>query len=313
MEFVMGGASGMGAVLFTNPFDVIKTRLQLQGELKAKGKYIVHYKGFFHAFYAVARAEGILALHKGLVPALWYQLCLNGLRLGGYDWANRRGWTKNKAGEISTPKRIVVAAFAGCAGSCAASPFYLVKTHLQSQAADSVAVGYQHQHAGSASALRKIYQEGGVVGLWRGVMSSLPRICVGSVSQILTFEMCKEYLGKYEVFSERPLLNTFTSSMTGGIAITLFMTPFDVVMTRLYNQGTDAEGRGLLYRGVTDCFIKMWKTEGIRGYFKGFMPNYIRLGPHTVLCFVFWDELRDFQRNLMNRQPINSNAESAKS
>jgi len=36
----------------------------------------------------------------------------------------------------------------------------------------------------------------------------------------------------------------------------------------------------------------MWKTEGIRGFFKGFMPNYIRLGPHTVLCFVFWDALR---------------------
>lgn len=39
------------------------------------------------------------------------------------------------------------------------------------------------------------------------------------------------------MFAKRPLLNTFVSSMVGGIVVTLCMTPFDVVMTRLYNQG----------------------------------------------------------------------------
>jgi hypothetical protein len=41
----------------------------------------------------------------------------------------------------------------------------------------------------------------------------------------------------FQIFSKKPLLNTFTSSMVGGIVVTLCMTPFDVVMTRLYNQG----------------------------------------------------------------------------
>jgi solute carrier family 25 protein 34/35 len=75
--------------------------------------------------------------------------------------------------------------------------------------------------------------------------------------------------------------------------------------------GTDAQGRGLLYRGVVDCFIKMWKTEGIHGFFKGFMPNYTRLGPHTVLCFVFWDALRELRSKLMSRQHMeDENVES---
>jgi len=68
--------------------------------------------------------------------------------------------------------------------------------------------------------------------------------------------------------------------------------------------GTDAQGRGLLYRGLVDCFIKMWKTEGIHGFFKGFMPNYTRLGPHTVLCFVFWDALRGVQNKHMDMRRI---------
>lgn len=68
--------------------------------------------------------------------------------------------------------------------------------------------------------------------------------------------------------------------------------------------GTDAQGRGLLYRGLVDCFIKMWRTEGIHGFFKGFMPNYTRLGPHTVLCFVFWDALRGVRNKHMDMQHI---------
>jgi len=131
MEFVLGGVAAIGAGFFTNPLDVIKTRLQLQGELQARGMYTVHYRGFIHAFYAVAKADGVLALQKGLVPALWYQLCLNGVRLGTYDFAEKRGWTKNIEGETSTPKCIIVGALAGCWGAFTGSPFYLVRVLRQ--------------------------------------------------------------------------------------------------------------------------------------------------------------------------------------
>lgn len=33
MDFLVGGAAGVGAGFFSNPFDVVKTRMQLQGEL----------------------------------------------------------------------------------------------------------------------------------------------------------------------------------------------------------------------------------------------------------------------------------------
>lgn len=72
----------------------------------------------------------------------------------------------------------------------------------------------------------------------------------------------------------------------------LMMTPFDVVSTRLYNQGTDKAGRGLLYRGVTDCFVRIFSTEGLLGFYKGCGASLFRLGPHTVLSLVIWNELQ---------------------
>lgn len=82
MEFALGGLAAMGAGFFTNPLEVIKTRMQLQGELSARNKYVVQYKNVFHGGYIIAKHDGILALQAGLVPGLWFQLCLNGFRLG---------------------------------------------------------------------------------------------------------------------------------------------------------------------------------------------------------------------------------------
>ena len=57
MEFGIGAVAACGACLLTNPIDVLKTRMQLQGELRARGHYAVVYKNILHAAYAVAKAS----------------------------------------------------------------------------------------------------------------------------------------------------------------------------------------------------------------------------------------------------------------
>lgn len=79
-EYILAGLGASLAGVFTNPLEVIKTRIQLQGELQVRGKYTVHYRNVFHAFYTVAKFEGISALQKGLIPAVWVQFVLNGSR-----------------------------------------------------------------------------------------------------------------------------------------------------------------------------------------------------------------------------------------
>ncbi|XP_071446189.1 solute carrier family 25 member 35-like [Hetaerina americana] len=298
MEFAVGGLAAMGAGFFTNPMEVIKTRMQLQGELRSRGLYTVHYRNFFHAMYTVAKVDGVTALQKGLVPALWYQLALNGVRLGAYQFAENQGWTLNKNGQTSAPKSIIIGALAGCAGSFTGSPLYLVKTHLQSQATGSIAVGHQHQHSGMGQALMGIYKQYGIQGLWRGVMGSMNRVLVGSAAQLSTFTITKEWLEEKHIFQPNSLMNTILGSMLCSIVAGILMTPFDVISTRLYNQGVDKSGRGLMYTGVYDCFTKTLQAEGMYGFYKGFTASYARLGPHFILTLLFWDILKDFQKKL---------------
>lgn len=70
------------------------------------------------------------------------------------------------------------------------------------------------------------------------------------------------------------------------------MTPFDVIATRLFNQGVDGNGKGLLYRNFVDCFIKTFRYEGARGLYKGFVAMYWRIAPHTILNLTFWDQFK---------------------
>lgn len=85
--------------------------------------------------------------------------------------------------------------------------------------------------------------------------------------------------------------------MASGVAVVACMTPFDVVSTRLYNQGLDANGKGLLYKNVFDCFLKVFQKEGLWGFYKGWGASLFRLGPHTVLSLVFWNETRKMYFN----------------
>lgn len=57
--FTAGALAACGAVTVTNPMEVVKTRLQLQGELAAKGQVKKVYTGVFQALRIIAMNEGI--------------------------------------------------------------------------------------------------------------------------------------------------------------------------------------------------------------------------------------------------------------
>ncbi|XP_019367120.1 PREDICTED: solute carrier family 25 member 34 [Gavialis gangeticus] len=167
-----------------------------------------------------------------------------------------------------------------------------VKTHLQAQTVAAVAVGHQHNHQSVSGAFETIYRKQGIVGLWRGVNGAVPRVMVGSAVQLATFASAKDWVRKRKWFKEDSWMVALAAGMISSVAVAVAMTPFDVVSTRLYNQPVDELGVGKLYRGLLDCFVQISGKEGVLALYKGIGPAYLRLGPHTILSLLFWDELR---------------------
>ncbi|PWA22625.1 hypothetical protein CCH79_00001997 [Gambusia affinis] len=297
MDFILGGGAACGACLFTNPLEVVKTRMQLQGELKSRGTYQVYYRNVFHAFYTIGKVDGLAGLQKGLVPGLFYQFFMNGVRLGSYAIIESAGYIHTN-GRVSAVKTTLAGASAGVVGAVMGSPVYLVKTHLQSQSTSSIAVGHQHRHEGMIHALKVIYRQHGILGLWRGSSAAIPRVSIGSATQLSTFSSSKELVVDLKVFPQDSWLVPLSAGLISSVMVVLAMTPFDVVSTRLYNQPVDHLGKGQLYKGFSDCFSKTLKKEGLTGLYKGLGASYFRLGPHTILSLFFWDELRKLYQKL---------------
>ncbi|KAB5536750.1 hypothetical protein PHYPO_G00110980 [Pangasianodon hypophthalmus] len=286
LDFTLGSLACCGACVFTNPLEVVKTRLQLQGELQARGSYHQHYRGVLQALWLVGRTDGLRGLQKGLAAGLLYQGLMNGVRLSFYSYTQVSGISDVPGGNVAS------GAAAGALGAFIASPAYLVKTHLQAQSVEAIAVGHQHNHQGISSAFATIYRREGLMGLWRGVNGAVPRVMVGSAAQLATFSSSKEWLTHTQWFSPDSWLIALMAAMVSGVAVAITMTPFDVISTRLYNQPVDELRKGRFYTGFLDCLVKVSRTEGVLGLYKGMGPVFMRLAPHTVLSMLLWDVLR---------------------
>ncbi|KAJ1916808.1 Mitochondrial oxaloacetate carrier protein, partial [Tieghemiomyces parasiticus] len=189
--FMAGGLAACGAVTFTNPMEVVKTRLQLQGEkLIPSGSTRTGAPrlrlGTLSTLTFLFRSEGLAGLQKGLGTAYLYQLCLNGTRLGLYtptkDFFTRHLTEATAAGEVPrnrTAVNVLSGMVAGIAGACVGSPLYLIKTRMQSYST-AAGVGHQHHYTGTWGALRRILRQDGVRGLFRGMDASMVRTGVGS-------------------------------------------------------------------------------------------------------------------------------------
>lgn len=143
------------------------------------------------------------------------------------------------------------------------------------------------------TALKTIYQARGIRGLYRGVLGNVPRATLGSGAQLATFEPTKQFMRRHNLQFNNSICNSLVCGLTAGSIMSIAITPPDIIITRLYNQPLNDSGKGTYYSGVIDCFIKVLKTEGLSGLYKGFWPTYLRIAPHSTLVLLFYDQAKE--------------------
>lgn len=300
-SFIAGGIAACGAVTASHPFETVKIRLQLQGELQAKDVAVKKYKGVLHGVSVVAKNEGIKGLYRGIGCAYIYQILLNGCRLGFYEplRASTTNLFFNNPNVQSLGVNVFSGAASGILGAMAGSPFFLVKTRLQSYS-PTLPVGTQHKYRNAFDGLRQIYNAEGIRGLYRGMGASMVRTGAGSSVQLPTYFFAKRRLMRHAGMEDGPALHLLSSACSGFV-VCCFMHPPDTVMARMYNQ------HGNLYSGIFDCLYKTVSTEGVLAVYKGFFAHLARILPHTILTLTFAEQTNKMVRAIENRillQPI---------
>jgi len=92
-------------------------------------------------------------------------------------------------------------------------------------------------------------------------------------------------------YDRKDLRTQFLSATIAGLAMSITVSPFDNLRTRLMNQPTDAK----IYNGFVDCAVKTFKADGVAGFYRGFFAIWGRFAPQATLQLVVFEKVSRYR------------------
>ncbi|KAL2501377.1 Mitochondrial substrate carrier family protein [Forsythia ovata] len=190
-------------------------------------------------------------------------------------------------------KELIAGGVAGGFAKTAVAPLERVKILFQTRRTEFHSLGL-------LGTFQKIAKTEGLLGFYRGNGASVARIVPYAALHYMTYEEYRRWiiLGIPGI-GRGPVLDLIAGSFAGGTAV-LSTYPLDLVRTKLAYQVIDSSKlnvKGLIpkeqvYRGIWNCFSKIWQEAGIRGLYRGVAPSLYGIFPYAGLKFYFYEEMK---------------------
>lgn len=290
LQFVFGGLAGMGATMIVQPFDVAKTRMQLSQATQG-----ARAPGPFQVLRGIVVHEGAAKLYAGLSAGLFRQVTYTTTRLGVYgvllEELTRYRRTQMPAGaEIQRRDDALPFSWKAIAGLTAGAIGALVGTPaevalIRMMADGRLAPERRRNYRSVFDALFRIVREEGVLTLWRGALPTVGRAALLNMAQLGTYSQAKEMILNTGLIGDHLGTHMLASTLS-GFAATCVSLPLDNAKTKLQQM------QGREYRGMLEALVKTSRTEGVRALWRGFLPYFLRLTPHTIGAFVLLEQLK---------------------
>ncbi|KAF9297077.1 mitochondrial aspartate-glutamate transporter agc1 [Linnemannia elongata] len=156
-ELIAGGVAGGSQVVFTNPLEIVKIRLQVAGEaaksLDAPRPGAV----------AIVRNLGIIGLYKGASACLLRDIPFSAIYFPVYAHLKKDVFKEGPDHRLAISELLIAGAVAGMPAAYFTTPADVIKTRLQVEAKKG-----QSSYNGIRDAARKIYAEEGFRAFFKG-------------------------------------------------------------------------------------------------------------------------------------------------
>jgi len=177
--------------------------------------------------------------------------------------------------------KIAAGVTTGALGITVANPTDLVKVRMQAEG--KLPEGVPKKYPSAVSAYGIIAKEEGLLGLWRGLGPNIGRNSVVNAAELASYDQIKQTLMKVFGMPDTAVTHS-ASALCAGLLAVAVGSPVDVVKSRMMGSSE--------YTGMFDCFAKTFKNDGPLGFYKGFLPNYARLGSWNVIMFLTLEQIK---------------------
>ncbi|XP_002740606.1 electrogenic aspartate/glutamate antiporter SLC25A12, mitochondrial-like [Saccoglossus kowalevskii] len=171
-ECLAGGCAGGSQVMFTNPLEIVKIRLQVAGELSGPRIGAV----------SVIKSLGFFGLYKGARACFLRDIPFSAIYFPCY--AHMKLYTANSEGVNGPLSLLLSATVAGAPAAALTTPADVIKTRLQ-----VVARAGQTQYSGVIDCARKVMQEEGFMAFWKGAPARVFRSSPQFGVTLMTYEL----------------------------------------------------------------------------------------------------------------------------
>ncbi|CAL0314110.1 unnamed protein product [Lupinus luteus] len=307
--FAEGGIASIIAGCSTHPLDLIKVRMQLQGEpspnpvhnlrpaLAFQNGSSIHVSpapqtpqikprmGPIAVGVRLVQQEGVAALFSGVSATVLRQTLYSTTRMGLYDVLKQK-WSTG--GNMPLSRKIEAGLIAGGIGAAVGNPADVAMVRMQADG--RLPPAQRRNYKSVVDALSTMVKREGVTSLWRGSSLTVNRAMLVTASQLASYDQFKEMI--LEKGLMRDGLGTHvTASFAAGFVAAVATNPVDVIKTRVMNMRVEP-GAEAPYSGAVDCALKTVRAEGPMALYKGFIPTISRQGPFTVVLFVTLEQVR---------------------
>jgi len=157
-EVFAGGAAGGCQVVFTNPLEIVKIRLQVQGEVAKSVEGAPKRSAMW-----IVRNLGLVGLYKGASACLLRDVPFSAIYFPTYSHLKRDLFGESQTKKLGVLQLLTAGAIAGMPAAYLTTPCDVIKTRLQVEArkGDTTYTGLRH-------AARTIWKEEGFRAFFKG-------------------------------------------------------------------------------------------------------------------------------------------------
>ncbi|KAI3405817.1 YMC2 [Candida oxycetoniae] len=273
-DLFAGTMGGIAQVLVGQPFDTVKVRLQSAPE----GTYT----GAIDVIKRLIKNEGFAGFYKGtLTPLVGVGACVS-VQFSVNEFMKRYYDRKLQGHSLSLINYFNCGAVAGFANGFLASPIEHIRIRLQTQ------TGTQKTFNGPLHCAKKIYEIDGIRGIYKGLGPSLVRESVGLGIYFATYEALIAKDLKHHSGLTRSQIKPWKLCLYGGLSgysLWIAIYPVDVIKSKLQ---TDAL-KAAQYKSSLSVIRDVWTKQGIKGFYKGFLPTILRAAPANGATFAVFE------------------------
>lgn len=311
--FLAGAVSGIVEAFCVQPFDMVKTRHQLNTGTNL---------GVISTLLQLYREGGVRLWYRGISAELVGMVPKSAAMYGTYGVVHRHLVQETSMGDVSLA--------ATTAGLVAAIPEAIIVTPAQIVKVRLQAREHTGKYHGSVDCVQKLFRQEGLRAFSIGLAPTIIRNGVWNSVYFGVMHKIKQHLPTPPTGSGDLYLTaqTFLSGFCGALIATCFNAPFDVVKSRFQCQvhdglgcgdhrhehheggttsgsdrkntvssssnGSNGNGNGnssapLKYRRTLQSLVLIYREEGLASCYKGFRPKAVRMGLGGAVAITVYD------------------------